>query len=77
MTAPRPDDTPVRFPRQAPPVDMALRRANVLAQLDSERQRHPERFRPQMDPTDWVERRFEAIEAALAQLSARLDEITT
>ena len=51
--------------------DLALRRANVLAQLDLER---AERVRRQNDPRADLDRRMERIEAALAELCRRVDD---
>jgi hypothetical protein len=47
--------------------DPAIKRARVLAQLDLERQRRPRR-----DPIEDLVRRCERLEAAVAELFARM-----
>lgn len=66
MSARLPEATPLRNLRQAPPVPVSLRRANVLAQLDLARSRS----RP--DPMGDIERRMERIEAAIYALAAEV-----
>lgn len=55
------------IPRQAPPVDMSLRRANLLARLDIERARAPRR-----DPIAELQVRLERVEAAVYQLACEV-----
>lgn len=70
-------DTPSRdersglgFPRQE---DAATKRARVLAELDLERQRRPERFVAGSVEPDTIEVRLERLEAAVYSLFSRLD----
>jgi hypothetical protein len=62
-----PDDTPARFPRQAPVTPMSLRRANVLAQLDIQRDRSGQR-----DPIAELHARIERLEAALYEMATEV-----
>ena len=58
-------------PRPKPTTPMSLRRANVLAQLDLERQAH-DGYRARRDPIDELDRRVENLESLIARMADRL-----
>ena len=68
LNDPRPDDTPRFPPRQAPPVDMNSRTANVLARLDIERMARP-RLTPDQVKIERLERRVAQLEMLIEQLA--------